>query len=206
MSPSREIAQPSSEVPCHYTVGDDCTSTKNNREKKQETMESASEAQIQSFDFHVWHRRHTHDFGKPDLDRPGVGNGVVPPESNQSYTYEEDIADTTVADYDESRTAWTSISEKPLPDPPYHVFSRREKWALVYIVSLAGLFSPLSSNIYFPALGAIAEVRPIRTWEIYDILTGCNTGHRHQDRPRIVNCYHLHGGSGARAFVLGAPE
>ncbi|KAH6633844.1 major facilitator superfamily domain-containing protein [Chaetomium sp. MPI-SDFR-AT-0129] len=43
------------------------------------------------------------------------------------------------------------------PDPPYHVFTTRKKWQIVYIVSLAGLFSPLSSNIYFPALGDIAK-------------------------------------------------
>ncbi|KAK4465085.1 major facilitator superfamily domain-containing protein [Cladorrhinum samala] len=42
------------------------------------------------------------------------------------------------------------------PLEPYHVFSRREKWCAVWIVSLAGLFSPLSSNIYFPALGDIS--------------------------------------------------
>ncbi|KAH6651383.1 major facilitator superfamily domain-containing protein [Chaetomium tenue] len=61
-----------------------------------------------------------------------------------------------------------SDDEKPRPptdqkqqdgpsEPPYHVFTTRKKWELVYIVSLAGLFSPLSSNIYFPALGDIAE-------------------------------------------------
>jgi len=44
------------------------------------------------------------------------------------------------------------------PLEPYHVFSRREKWCAVWIVSLAGLFSPLSSNIYFPALGDISLV------------------------------------------------
>ncbi|KAK5651635.1 hypothetical protein OQA88_11810 [Cercophora sp. LCS_1] len=49
------------------------------------------------------------------------------------------------------------IEEVKETEPPYHVFSRRKKWQLVIIVSLAGLFSPLSSNIYFPALGAIAE-------------------------------------------------
>lgn len=48
--------------------------------------------------------------------------------------------------------------EKNLPEPPYHVFSRPKKKQLVYIVSLAGLFSPLSSNIYFPALGQISRV------------------------------------------------
>lgn len=49
--------------------------------------------------------------------------------------------------------------DKALPEPPYHVFTLAKKKQLVYIVSLAGLFSPLSSNIYFPALGQIATVR-----------------------------------------------
>jgi hypothetical protein len=48
--------------------------------------------------------------------------------------------------------------EKNIPEPPYHVFSRSKKKQLVYIASLAGLFSPLSSNIYFPALGQISRV------------------------------------------------
>jgi hypothetical protein len=43
-------------------------------------------------------------------------------------------------------------------EPPYHVFSRSRKKQMVYIVSLAGLFSPLSSNIYFPALGDVSKV------------------------------------------------
>lgn len=50
-------------------------------------------------------------------------------------------------------------SERPLrrdAEPPHHTFSRRQKWHLVYLVSLAGCFSPLSSNIYFPALETIS--------------------------------------------------
>ncbi|KAK3497201.1 MFS general substrate transporter [Neurospora hispaniola] len=45
-----------------------------------------------------------------------------------------------------------------LPEPPYHVFTKKEKWLVTSIIAVAGLFSPLSSNIYFPALGAIANV------------------------------------------------
>ena len=41
---------------------------------------------------------------------------------------------------------------------PYHVFSRSQKVQMVCIVSLAAIFSPLSSNIYFPALGEISRV------------------------------------------------
>lgn len=48
-------------------------------------------------------------------------------------------------------------SQAPAP-PPYHVFPRSRKLQLVCIVSLAAIFSPLSSNIYFPALSDISQV------------------------------------------------
>ncbi|KAL5334196.1 major facilitator superfamily domain-containing protein [Aspergillus crustosus] len=54
-----------------------------------------------------------------------------------------------------------STCEQILPDPPaselYHILSKQQKWALVIFVSLAGCFSPLSSNIYFPALDTISH-------------------------------------------------
>ncbi|KAL0944527.1 major facilitator superfamily transporter [Colletotrichum truncatum] len=42
-------------------------------------------------------------------------------------------------------------------DQPYHVFTRRQKWFVISIISAAGLFSGLSSNIYFPSLDAISR-------------------------------------------------
>lgn len=42
-------------------------------------------------------------------------------------------------------------------EAPYHVFTTSKKWQLVLIVSLAGLFSSLSSNVYFPAIPDIAK-------------------------------------------------
>lgn len=42
------------------------------------------------------------------------------------------------------------------PEPPYHILSKRQKWNLVIFVSIAGSFSPLSSNIYFPAIDTIS--------------------------------------------------
>ncbi|RJE23169.1 Sugar and other transporter [Aspergillus sclerotialis] len=53
-----------------------------------------------------------------------------------------------------------SVSETTGPreqDPPYHILSKQQKWNLVIFVSLAGSFSPLSSNIYFPALETISK-------------------------------------------------
>ncbi|KAL8298697.1 hypothetical protein RB597_007352 [Gaeumannomyces tritici] len=40
-------------------------------------------------------------------------------------------------------------------EPPYSVFSAGEKWLLVCIVGLAMLFSPLTANIYFPAMAQL---------------------------------------------------
>ncbi|KAL2840497.1 major facilitator superfamily domain-containing protein [Aspergillus pseudoustus] len=51
-----------------------------------------------------------------------------------------------------------ATAELPPPTnaPPYHILSTSEKWNLVIFVSIAGAFSPLSSNIYFPALDTIS--------------------------------------------------
>ncbi|KAK4187908.1 major facilitator superfamily domain-containing protein [Podospora australis] len=74
------------------------------------------------------------------------------PNDNSEPDIEEgDIVDVDISDSDNQ-------SEKHRErEQPYHVFSKREKWVAVWIVSLAGLFSPLSSNIYFPALGDISR-------------------------------------------------
>lgn len=41
-------------------------------------------------------------------------------------------------------------------EQPYHILSKKQKWNLVIFVSMAGAFSPLSSNIYFPAINTIS--------------------------------------------------
>ncbi|KAJ7028578.1 MFS general substrate transporter [Mycena alexandri] len=54
--------------------------------------------------------------------------------------------------------------KSPLPDAapalvaeePYSIFTSREKWFIVSLISFGGLFSPLSANIYFPAIPTIA--------------------------------------------------
>ncbi|EFX05151.1 major facilitator superfamily transporter multidrug resistance [Grosmannia clavigera kw1407] len=42
-------------------------------------------------------------------------------------------------------------------EQPYHLFSLKQKWSVVIIIGLAGLFSGLSSNIYFPSLNQISQ-------------------------------------------------
>jgi len=43
------------------------------------------------------------------------------------------------------------------PEPPFSIFSRSEKTFIVVVASLAALFSPLSANIYYPALNVLAK-------------------------------------------------
>ncbi|KAJ7762474.1 MFS general substrate transporter [Mycena metata] len=41
-------------------------------------------------------------------------------------------------------------------EEPYSIFTSREKWFIVALVSFGALFSPLSANIYFPAIPTLA--------------------------------------------------
>lgn len=51
------------------------------------------------------------------------------------------------------------VEQRPRSEQPFHIFNKRQKWFVVIIIGIAGLFSGLSSNIYFPSLDAIARVR-----------------------------------------------
>jgi hypothetical protein len=43
-------------------------------------------------------------------------------------------------------------------DMSYHCYSRREKWEVVAIVGIVGLFPGLTANIYLPTLNAVGVV------------------------------------------------
>lgn len=63
-----------------------------------------------------------------------------------------------------------ALSSMKDSEKPYHVFSKKQKWVTISIIGVAGLFSGLSSNIYFPALDTIAKVRSscdheFRSWK-----------------------------------------
>lgn len=51
------------------------------------------------------------------------------------------------------------VDPRPRSEQPFHILGKRQKWFLVGMIGMAGLFSGLSSNIYFPSLDAIARVR-----------------------------------------------
>lgn len=54
--------------------------------------------------------------------------------------------------------------DKRLPEPPFHVFCFKKKILLTCLVSVAGLLSPMSGSIYFPAITAVVEVCCICSW------------------------------------------
>ncbi|EKM49547.1 uncharacterized protein PHACADRAFT_214109 [Phanerochaete carnosa HHB-10118-sp] len=53
----------------------------------------------------------------------------------------------------------TEQVEKPRPalNKPYSIYTKREKWTIVAIAAVAGLFSPLTSQVYFPALPTLVQ-------------------------------------------------
>ncbi|KAJ4291619.1 hypothetical protein N0V90_009514 [Kalmusia sp. IMI 367209] len=55
-------------------------------------------------------------------------------------------------DYDLEAVATVSTNS-----PPYSVFSKKQKYMIVFLAAWGGFFSPLSANIYFPALTNLAQ-------------------------------------------------
>lgn len=73
----------------------------------------------------------------------------------------------SVHSQDSQRSKSTFIDEKDICVPiqktgtnnePYSIFSGKQKWLIVMICCVTGLVSPLSANIYFPALDTIKNV------------------------------------------------
>lgn len=88
---------------------------------------------------------------------------VITQNSLDDYTHLEDqsrVSSMPPKSFDASSTAdWASDREIIIhTEEIYHVFTRTQKWGVVVLIGIAGLFSGLSSNIYFPALDAIAQV------------------------------------------------
>ena len=50
------------------------------------------------------------------------------------------------------------LKGKGTKEEAYHVFSVREKWSVVAVVGVLGLFPGLSAGVYLPALNAVARV------------------------------------------------
>lgn len=49
------------------------------------------------------------------------------------------------------------------PEPPYSVFPKKQRVAIILVVAFSGLFSPLTSAIYLPAMNDIASDLGVKT-------------------------------------------
>ena len=82
-------------------------------------------------------------------------------------------------------------SQKPGEEKLYHVFSQRQKWLLIVIIGVAGMFSGLSSNIYFPSLNTIARASHLMvhncSFKNVHGLTDSIIGSSGQSRRRLVD-------------------
>lgn len=89
----------------------------------------------------------------------------VTPDSSPPYTRQGSVVDLEAL----KKEPYITVNATPShpPKEPYHVFSHGKKWSIVILIGVAGLFSGLSSNIYFPALDAIAKVSLARSDPIY---------------------------------------
>jgi MFS family permease len=58
---------------------------------------------------------------------------------------------------DKSQETLIEPPAAPLKESPHRILSKKQKWNIVIFVSLAGSLSPLSSNIYFPAINTISH-------------------------------------------------
>ncbi|KAJ6480631.1 MFS general substrate transporter [Mycena vulgaris] len=59
----------------------------------------------------------------------------------------------------ENPTPTSAMNDGGAADPePYSIYTPREKWSIVALIALGGLFSPLSSNIYFPVIPPLSGV------------------------------------------------
>ncbi|KAJ3896532.1 MFS general substrate transporter [Lentinula edodes] len=59
----------------------------------------------------------------------------------------------------EEQTATSpSAADAEFTERPYSVYTSKEKWFIVTLVSFAGIFSPFTANIYFPAIPTLTSV------------------------------------------------
>lgn len=79
--------------------------------------------------------------------------------TSEKTTYDEAVGSEKQHEVDPEEQA----PPKSVESPPYTIWSRRAQWAMVSLLMTAALFSPLSANIYLPALPLVADELNVST-------------------------------------------
>ncbi len=124
------------------------------------------------FDLEHWHNHNTSTRpAVPDVENHRRLRGKTGSRTSAELANAQDPFDDAFAldESDKDEEKWDGVhsspaaqlengqSQKPGGEKLYHVFSQRQKWFLIIIIGVAGMFSGLSSNIYFPSLNIIAR-------------------------------------------------
>ena len=83
-----------------------------------------------------------------------------PGQEEKQELHSEDVENKQANGYTEPDNPSQEQEEGQPPEhsePPFSIFSSSERNLIVVIASLAALFSPLSANIYYPALNTLSE-------------------------------------------------
>ncbi|KAL9115139.1 MAG: hypothetical protein Q9227_000933 [Pyrenula ochraceoflavens] len=93
-------------------------------------------------------------------------NGEQDPEKRVSEEHSGQVSPISVANGSDlnrqatrsggSATGMEDVNREP-SGPPFSVFTGNQRRIIVFLASFGGFFSPLSSNIYFPALNSLAQ-------------------------------------------------
>lgn len=78
-----------------------------------------------------------------------TGDGGDPPEQQQSPTIS--------SSHEHNSHPIAQKSSTPSSSRPFSAFSGRAKWGIVIISSIAGLYSPVSSSIFVPAIPVLTR-------------------------------------------------
>lgn len=91
-------------------------------------------------------------------DSPEIQSGgtLTTDSGSPTTTTKEEQAEIQEQDVEEDIDV-EALRQIPTNSPPWSVFTHNQKRFIVLMVSLAGFFSPLSANIYFPALNTLAR-------------------------------------------------
>lgn len=85
------------------------------------------------------------------------GGGLIPPPAPGRHAIDSEAVPPAEDPSAERATEDLEALHQAPSGPAYSVFSDRQRKYIVFMVACAGFFSPLSANIYFPALNALSR-------------------------------------------------
>lgn len=95
---------------------------------------------------------------KFDAERVSIHSSL----NSRGGVYESNVSSAARQDTQTSEQSET-------PTPPYSVFVKSQKWAIVFLATFATMISPLAASIYFPAIPSLANAFHKTTQDIKSV-------------------------------------